>query len=131
MKRILLCFMFLFFLISCASKPKLYPNTHLKNVGKDQSQADIKVCMSEADEYLEGEEGKRILKDAGRGAGFGAIVGGAFGLFTGNVGEGAVRGAAVGGVGSGAASAVSPNQLKRAYVNRCLGEKGYEVIGWN
>lgn len=124
----LLC---LFILTSCASKPKLYPNSHLKAVGKEKANKDIDQCISDADEYLESDEGKRIVKSAGKGAAFGAAVGAAFGLFTGNVGEGLTRGAVVGGVSGGAGEALSPDELKRRYVTMCLTKQGYEVLGWN
>lgn len=121
----------LFLLTACASKPKLYPNTHLKTVGKEKAQKDIDKCISEADEYLESAEGKRIAKSAGKGAVFGAAVGAAFGLFTGDIGEGLKQGAVVGGVSGGAGEALSPDQIKRRYVNTCLAKQGYEVLGWD
>lgn len=121
----------LFILTSCASKPKLYPNSHLKTVGKEKANKDIDQCISDADEYLESDEGKRIVKSAGKGAAFGAAVGAAFGLFTGNVGEGLKRGAVVGGVSGGAGEALSPDELKRRYVTMCLTKQGYEVLGWD
>jgi hypothetical protein len=53
------------------------------------------------------------------------------GLFTGNVGGGLVRGGAIGAAGGGAAGALSPDQVKQRFVNQCLTEKGYQVIGWD
>lgn len=116
---------------SCASKPKLYPNSKLKEVGKEVAQKDIDQCIAEGDLYLETSEAKRITKGAGKGAVVGAAMGAVFGAFTGNLGSGIVRGGAVGAAGGGAATAMSPDQLKQRYVNHCLSEKGYHVLGWD
>lgn len=116
---------------ACASKPKLYPNEKLKSVGKEVAQKDIDQCIAEGDMYLETSEAKRITKGAGRGAVVGAAMGAVFGAFTGSLGRGALTGGAVGAAGGGASTAMSPDQLKQRYVNHCLGEKGYHVLGWD
>lgn len=86
--------------------------------------------MDKADEFLKSDEGKRILQGAGRGSAVGGAVGAVSGLLRGNVVRGAAEGAAIGGTAGAAGTAVSPNQLKQRFVNRCLAEKGYEVTGW-
>lgn len=116
---------------SCASRPKLYPNATLKSKGKALAESDINLCMKDADDYLESSEGKKIAKSAGFGAVVGGAVGAVAGAFTGNISRGAAQGAAMGGVGGGAAGAMSPDELKHRYVNRCLADKGYDVIGWD
>lgn len=121
----------LLLVVSCASRPQLYPNSKLKSVGKEASQKDIDKCLAEADEYLESSKGKQVAKGAGAGAAIGAAMGAVGGMFTGNMGRGLVRGGAIGAAGGGAAGAVSPDQLKRRYVNQCLADKGYQVIGWD
>lgn len=121
----------LLLLVSCASKPKLYPNQKLKAVGKEASQKDIDQCIADAENYLESSKGKQVAKGAGAGAVIGAAMGGVAGLFTGNLGSGLVRGGAIGAAGGGAAGALSPDQIKRRYVNQCLADKGYQVIGWD
>jgi outer membrane lipoprotein SlyB len=121
----------LLFITSCASRPQLYPNQRLKSVGKESANKDVDLCIADAEEYLESSKGKQIAKGAGSGAAVGAAMGAAFGLFTGNLGRGLVRGSAVGAAGGGAAGALSPDQIKRNYVNHCLKEKGYHVIGWD
>lgn len=121
----------LLLLVSCASKPKLYPNQKLKSVGKEASQKDIDQCIADADNYLESSKGKQVAKGAGAGAVIGAAMGGVAGLFTGNLGSGLVRGGAIGAAGGGAAGALSPDQIKHRYVNQCLADKGYQVIGWD
>ena len=121
----------LFAFSSCASKPKLYPNEKLKSAGKEVAQKDIDQCLAEGDLYLDTSEAKRITKGAGRGAVVGAAMGAVFGAFTGSLGRGALAGGAVGAAGGGASTAMSPDQLKQRYVNHCLGEIGYHVLGWD
>lgn len=132
MSKLPFILLFSFFaLMSCSSRPKLYPNEKLKVVGKEVSQKDIDQCLSEGNIYLETSEAKRITKGAGRGAVVGAAMGAAFGVFTGSLGRGLLQGGAVGAAGGGVATAMSPDQLKQRYVNHCLGEKGYHVLGWD
>jgi outer membrane lipoprotein SlyB len=121
----------LLLIASCASKPQLYPNQKLKSVGKEASKKDIDHCMSDAEKYLESSKGKKVAKGAGSGAAIGAAMGGVAGIFSGNVGRGVVRGGAIGAAGGGAAGALTPDQIKQRYVNQCLAEKGYQVIGWD
>lgn len=118
------------FLVACASRPQLYPNEHLKRVGKTTANADTDRCIAEAENYLESSKGKKIAKGAGSGAVIGAAVGAVSGLFTGDFGGSLVRGSAVG-AGAGAVSgSLSPDVIKERYVNQCLTEKGYQVLGW-
>lgn len=116
---------------ACASRPQLYPNQKLKSVGKEAAKSDVDQCIADADAYLESSKGKKIAKGAGAGAAIGAAMGAVSGMFTGNVGSGLVRGGAIGAAGGGTAGALSPDEIKRRYVNECLGEKGYKVIGWD
>ena len=119
------------FLTGCASTPKLYPNAKLKNVGKAQAKADIAACTKNADKYLESPAVKKTLKSAATGAVIGGAIGVVGGLFTGNVGRSAAVGAAVGGTAGGVSGALSPDQVKRQFINKCLKDKGYDVIGWS
>lgn len=126
---------FSFFLIisisyGCSSKPVLYPNSKLKQVGKTQGQQDVETCLSDAEEYLESPKAKKILGSAGKGAVLGGAIGAVTGVLTGNLGSGLARGAAIGGTAGGVGQAISPDELKRSYVNRCLADKGYQVLGW-
>lgn len=120
----------------CAStpEPKLYPNNHLKQVGNQVALQDIAECKqlaltSGVNEHKDGEVGRK----AAGGAAIGGAAGGAYGLVRGDAVErglaGAAAGAAVGTVrGSMQSSETSP--VFRNFVNRCLRERGYEVIGW-
>jgi len=120
-------------LAGCASGPVLYPNAYLKQVGQEQAQRDIDDCRQKADAYVKSDAAKTIAKDTAIGGAGGAVVGGAMGAVTGSfgrgVGVGAAGGAAVGLV-TGAIKASQPSPLYKAFVNRCLSEKGYETIGW-
>ncbi|MBA2406051.1 MAG: cell envelope biogenesis protein OmpA [Bdellovibrionales bacterium] len=119
------------FLSACASRPQLYPNTKLKAVGQDEAKKDIDSCMADAENYLKSSKGKNIAKGAGAGAAIGATMGTVGGMFTGNMGSGLMRGGAIGAAGGGTAGALSPDQIKRRFVNQCLADKGYRVLGWD
>jgi ADP-ribosylglycohydrolase len=58
-------------------------------------------------------------------------MGAVSGIFSGNIARGALMGSAIGGAGGAAAGALSPDEIKRRYVNTCLNEKGYQVLGWD
>ncbi len=116
---------------ACASKPTLYPNEKLKEVGKEAAKKDVDKCIADADAYLESSEGKKIAKSAGAGAAIGATIGAIGGALTGDFGGSLVRGAAIG-TGAGAVGgALSPDELKQRYVNQCLADQGYRVLGWD
>ena len=116
---------------SCASRPKLYPNDTYKAKGKEASEADINQCLKDADTYMDSSEGKKILKSTGFGAAVGGAMGAVAGAFYGDIGGGAARGAAIGGAGGAVSGTLSPNELKHRYVNQCLADQGYNVIGWD
>ena len=121
---------------SCSAKrPVFYPNAHLERVGQAQAKADVDQCMAEARQYgvKEGTDekvGGRAVKGAAVGATTSAVVAAVLAKDVGRaVGAGAAGGATAGAV-SGAVDANDPDQVFKNYVNRCLREKGYDVIGW-
>jgi hypothetical protein len=120
-----------FSMASCASKPQLYPNETYKKRGPVAAQADIDRCLKDADTFLESSKGKAMVKSAGAGAIIGGAIGAVAGAFSGNISRGAAQGAAMGGVGGAAGGALSPDQVKHNFVNQCLAEKGYHVLGWD
>lgn len=130
MKKMILILIILS-LSSCASKPQLYPNAKFKSVGKKVAKKDIDRCIVDANEYLEKSKGKKVAKSAGAGAAIGAAVGAVGGLFTGHFGTGLVRGGAMGAGGGAVAGALSPDEIKHRYVNQCLADQGYRVLGWD
>ena len=122
----------------CSSSPKrpvLYPNAHLNQAGGHVAQQDIDSCMQLAlnasvNETKDGEVGRK----AAGGAAIGSVGAGAWTLVRGgSVGEtmaaGAAAGAATGAVRGGIQS-TEQSPIFKNFVNRCLSEKGYSVIGW-
>lgn len=127
----------LLLLASCASGPKrpvFYPNAHSKAAGKARTERDVDQCMVLARdagvrENRDGEVGKK----AAAGALIGGIGAGAWGLVRGDAGERALAGALAGGGVGGVKGAVDSTELNptfRKFVNRCLRDLGYDVIGW-
>lgn len=125
---------------SASARPVLYPNATLNRVGDAQGRMEVNVCLSRA--QAAGLNPSQSTNEVGRRAGEGAAVGGvasAIGaLITGRGGEGLLRAGATGAAVGGSAGAVSgafhndkPNGVYRSFVQRCLSEKGFDVIGWN
>jgi len=119
----------------CASKkPVLYPNSHLERAGAEQSQRDIADCIQLAKTAdLEKSKSAEAAKSGAGGAAVGAAAGAAGGAIAGNAGRGAGVGAATGaivGVSRGLFKASEPDPLYVNYVNICLREKGYQIVGW-
>ena len=128
-------FILLIFVIGCASKrPVLYPNDHLKQAGEIASQEDIDECMRLAEESgAKDEKGKEIAKGTVGAAVIGGVSGAAWGAFFGSAGKHAGAGAAASAAGAlthGAIKSGDPGVVYRGFVERCLREKGYDVIGW-
>ena len=125
--------------VGCAhsQSPVLYPNAKLKEAGKAQADAEISACRSLADDYVSsgGATAKEIGKDTAAGGVGGAAVGAVAGAVSGG---GAGRGAAIGAATGATAGAVhgtykssGPSPVYKNFVDRCLRERGYEVIGWH
>ena len=121
---------------SHAQSPVLYPNAKLETAGKAQADADISYCRQRADEYV--SSGAATAKEVGKDTAVGGAGGAAVGAVAGAVsGGGAGRGAAIGaatgataGAVHGAVKSSGPSPIYKNFVDRCLREKGYEVIGW-
>jgi len=125
---------------SASSRPVLYPNATLNRVGDAQGHMEANACMARA--QASGLSPTQNTNEVGRRAGEGAATAGVASvvgaLITGRGGEGVLRAGAAGAAIGGSAGAVSgafhndrPNGVYRNFVQRCLGEKGFEVIGWN
>jgi outer membrane lipoprotein SlyB len=119
---------------ACAHpRPVLYPNEHYHAAGEPAANADTEQCLEAAKLYLKANPAKRVARRIGWGAAAGAAMGAVTGLIFGDFGRAAAGGAAVGAVGGGAQGAWeagSPDEIQRAYTQRCLADKGYSVIGW-
>ena len=118
----------------CAGpKPNLYPNDHLKQVGADQADRDIDECKQLAEEYVSSNEVGTVAANTAVGGAAGGAVGAVGGAIRGAAGAGAAIGAATGatiGLIRGLFQASEPTPAEKAFVNRCLQERGYEAIGW-
>lgn len=125
---------------SASTKPVLYPNATLNRVGDAQGRIEVNACMSRA--QASGLSPMQNTNEVGRRAGEGAATAGVASvvgaLITGRGSEGIFRAGAAGAAVGGSAGAVSgafhndrPNSVYRNFVQRCLSEKGFEVIGWN
>lgn len=122
-------------LAGCRSyEPVLYPNAKLDQVYQDEVDRDIAFCEANAKEYTANpSRARRSAEDAAEGAVVGGATGAAAGAVLGSVGRGAGAGAAAGAAGAmarGIFHSREPSPVYRRFVERCLGDRGYEVIGW-
>lgn len=120
---------------ACRSyEPVLYPNKKLEHVYQDEVDRDIAFCEANAKEYVENpSRARRAAGDATEGAVVGGATGAAAGAVLGSVGRGAGAGAAAGAAGGlarGIFTSRDPSPTYKRFVERCLSERGYEVIGW-
>lgn len=121
----------------CAStqRPVLYPNATFERVGRAQAERDIDDCTRRAESHgLTSTGNTRVARRSAEGAAVGAAAGAAGAAVYGrDVGRAAGTGAAAGataGAVRGGFEAADPNPTYRSFVQRCLRERGYEVIGW-
>ena len=131
-------------LTGCASSaphaglPVLYPNAAYKSMGQAAAMRLVEQCVDMA-------QGSG-LQPYRNGAASGALTGAAIAGVTGAVGglvfgrnslEGVAKSAAqsavVGAAAGGTQGAINqqPNTTYRQFVQRCLSERGLDVIGWN
>jgi outer membrane lipoprotein SlyB len=121
------------------ARPVLYPNATLKQVGDAKAAEEIGACMAEAEHagLTPDEKDNAVGHGAAKGAAVVGTVGAVGALVRGRSVESAVSSGAKGAVVGAAAGAVAgsfqekPNMTFRHFVQRCLSEKGFEVIGWN
>jgi hypothetical protein len=124
--------------VACAhsQSPVLYPNAKLEQVGKAQADADIATCRQKADDYVSsgGATAKAVGKDTAVGGAGGAAVGAVAGAVSGGgAGRGAAIGAATGataGAVHGVVKSAGPSPIYKNFVDHCLRDKGYQVVGW-
>ncbi len=134
--RVLACLCALSFLGSgcSAQRPVLYPDSHYQRMGKARADKDIDACVEAARSGgFHENRALGVAKEAGAGAAVGGAAGGAYGTVRGDVGNRAAAGAAAGGAASavrGSLRSGEPTPILRRYVERCLRDKGYDVIGW-
>lgn len=120
------------------ARPVLYPNATFKKIGEDRAQDEVELCLSAARRagLTPDEKDNAVGHSAAKGAAVVGTVAAVGSLVRGRSVDSAVtagaRGAAVGGAGGAVAGAFSdkPNQTYRHFVQRCVSEKGLEIIGW-
>jgi hypothetical protein len=122
-------------LAGCAAKrPVLYPNAVYQQAGEAAARRDVEECIERAKRHGHGADpAARAGAQATEGAAVGAATGAAVGAVLGSAGRGAAAGAAGGGARSllhGLFAWREPSPLERGFVQECLHERGYRVIGW-
>lgn len=123
---------------SPSARPVFYPNATLSRAGDAQAQSDSDQCMGSAKGAGLTPEDKdnAVAHGAAKGAAVGGVAGLVGGLVRGRPDraiENGAAGVAVGGSVGAVAGAFheKPSGTFRHYVQRCLKDKGYDVIGWN
>ena len=124
---------------SPSARPVLYPNATLNRVGAVQGQAEAGACVSRAMSagLTPDEKNNEVARRAGEGAATAGVASAIGALITGR-GSDMLRAGAAGAAIGGSAGAASgafhndrPNLTYRHFVQRCLSEKGFDVMGWN
>ena len=124
---------------SPSARPVLYPNATLTRVGDAQARVEADACMSRASQagLTPDQANNEVGRRAGQGAATAGVAAAVGAIVTGRSSD-AVRAAATGAAVGGSAGAVSGafhndkvNPVYRQFVQRCLSEKGFDVIGWN
>lgn len=124
---------------SPSAKPVLYPNATLTRVGEAQAKAEADGCMARATQagLTPDQKTNEVGRRAGEGAATAGVASAVGALITGRSSD-ILRAGAAGAAVGGSAGAVSGafhndkvNPVYRQFVQRCLSEKGFDVIGWN
>lgn len=124
---------------SGSAHPVLYPNAAFNRVGAAQAQNEVAACQSRASAAgLRAEQSSQVAQRAGESAAVAGVASAVGALVFGRGTEGVLRsgvgGAAIGGAAGATQAAVrggQQNPVYRSFVQRCLSEKGFDVIGWN
>ena len=119
-------------LASCATQPVVVAREGQRPSTSAAPQADIDACLAEAKQAVESDRAKVVAQNTAEGAVVGGAVGGAAGAVLGQ-GRGAGAGAAGGAAGAFVRSMLrwrDPDPVEKGYVNRCLRQRGYDVLGW-
>jgi outer membrane lipoprotein SlyB len=118
-----------------ATRPVLYPNGHLNTVGMEIANTDVDSCIALANgSGANQSEVSQTVKQTTEGAVVGGATGAAVGAVLGNAGQGAATGAAGAATGRFTRSILNSDKTDpvfQRFVNRCLRDKGYDVVGWN
>lgn len=128
-------------LSGCATpvaKPAFYPNAHYQRVGPAQADADAQACATLAQQSDVGSVNKMDAAQAGAAGAVGVGTAGVVGsVLSGrkpdlkNIAAGAAAIGAGGAAATAAGQSVGGSGLYRRFVQQCLAERGYQVIGWH
>ena len=123
MKFKTLAVVLLFQLTACSSIEDVTGNTPIidtQGVNLSRYEGDLSACQAYADEV-------QIVQKAAAGSVSGAVIGGLLGAVWGNSNT-AQRGAGVGAVGGGAKGVVRGVRERDRVIKRCLMGRGYRVL---
>jgi hypothetical protein len=119
------------------AKPAFYPNAHYQRVGAAQAQADAQACADLANQSDVGAVNKVDAARVGAAGAAGVAVAGTVGsVLKGNkpnvknIAAGAAAVGAGGAAATAAGQSVGGSSLYRQFVQQCLAERGYQIIGW-
>lgn len=137
--RILLVVSGLLILGGCASSSPVIYQSKGAPAAADSAQLaqDIAGCETQArDQGLDPNKGPGgdLARDTVRGGALGGATGAVTGAIGDNAGHGAKYGAAAGATAGLIRSIFrdsKPNSTYRRYVERCLADQGYDVVGWD
>ncbi|MFZ3127205.1 MAG: glycine zipper family protein [Rhodoferax sp.] len=119
--------------------PVLYPNATYNSLGEARARDEVATCTGRASAagLTPEEKDNAVAQGATKGAAVGGVAGAVSAAVRGRslenvLGSGAA-GAAIGGSAGATAGAFhnKPSQTYRHFVQRCLHDKGLDVIGWN
>ncbi len=108
-------------------------------MGEGKAREEISSCTSNAlaAGLTPEQQDNAVAHGAAKGAAVGGVIGSVGALVRGRgletVVERGAQGAVVGGAAGATAGAFKekPNQTYRHYIQRCLSDRGLDVIGWN
>jgi outer membrane lipoprotein SlyB len=122
---------------STQARPVLYPNANYTRMGEAQAKAEVDACMEMATKAVSAEAHSDTSRRVGQAAATTAVAA-AVGTLVGGGNARAAAANAAGGAAvtsatiatAGAFEAGKANPTHRAFVQRCVTEKGLEIIGW-
>ena len=137
MRKVILIGITLLLTACSTTAPVIYQSKKTAQAGEQQLQQDIASCQAEADG--KGLEPTRsgsadLAENTVKGGAMGAATGAVGGAIGGNAGRGAKYGAAAGATAGflrNVFKGSKPNSTYRRYVERCLADLGYDVVGWD
>lgn len=124
---------------SPSARPVLYPNAKYNQVGETKARSEVDVCISKAQQagLTPDDKNNSVATGAARGAATAGVAAAVGTLISGQNIDHAARNAAGAAAVGASAGAVNgsfndrANPTYRRFIERCMSEKGFEIIGWN